>query len=157
MRTGARRKGRELALSILFASDVGEQQLDKVMEVVDCLLAVLVEHWDLADDETARILPEIRQFGIRLAEAYAENSSQIDGWIESFSHEWAIERMPGIDRNILRLAIAELMHLPDVPVSATINEAVELAKIYGTEESGRFVNGILGAFVRSEQASVELS
>ena len=64
--------------------------------------------------------------------------------------------MPAIARNILLQAIAALIHMPEVPVGATINEAVELAKIYGTEESGKFVNGILGALVRSEQVPVKL-
>lgn len=155
MRTGARRKARELALSILFATDVGEQTAAEALQVVDHVLEVLVGQWGLDPDERAKLLPEIRQFGVTLAEAYFADSQRIDECIEGFSHEWAIDRMPGIDRNILRLAIAELMHLPDVPVSATINEAVELAKIYGTEESGKFINGILGAFVRSEEAEVK--
>ncbi|NLJ35072.1 MAG: transcription antitermination factor NusB [candidate division WS1 bacterium] len=157
MKTGSRRKGRELALSILFAGDIGGQSLEKVMEVIDCLLSVLVEQWELGTEEKERLLPDIRQFGIRLAEAYDEYARVIDEQIENFSHEWALDRMPGIDRNILRLAIAELIHMPEVPVGATINEAVELAKIYGTEESGKFVNGILGALVRSEQIPVKLS
>ncbi len=155
MRTGARRKARELALSILFATDVGDQTAAQALEVVDHVLEVLVGQWGLTPDESVKLLPEIRQFGVTLAEAYFVDSRRIDDCIEDFSHEWAIDRMPGIDRNILRLALAELIHLPDVPVSATINEAVELAKIYGTEESGKFVNGILGAFVRSEEAEVK--
>jgi len=155
VRTGARRKARELALSILFAVDVGEQPSAQALRCADHTLDVLVSQWDMEPDEIAKLLPETRQFGIALAEAYFADSRSIDACIEDFSHEWALDRMPGIDRNILRLALAELVHFPDVPVSATINEAVELAKIYGTEESGKFVNGILGAFVRSEEASAK--
>ena len=148
VKTGARRKARELALSILFATDVGQQPRARVMGDIEYMLGVLVEQWELHQEEAAKLVPEIREFGLTLAEAYFRDSVSIDESIEGFSHEWAIDRMPGIDRNILRLAIAELLHFPDVPVSATINEAVELAKEYGTEESGKFVNGILGAFVR---------
>ncbi len=154
MKTGARRKARELALSVLFAADVGQQPRARVLGDIEHTLRVLVEQWELRPEEAVRLVPEIREFGVTLAEAYFGDSSRIDESIEGFSHEWAIDRMPGIDRNILRLAIAELLHFPDVPVSATINEAVELAKEYGTDESGKFVNGILGAFVRSEQAPV---
>ena len=154
VKTGARRKARELALSVLFATDVGQQPHARVLGALEHTLRVMVEEWALRDEEAARLVPEIREFGITLAEAYFTDSLRIDEYIEGFSHEWALDRMPGIDRNILRLAIAELLHFPDVPVSATINEAVELAKEYGTEESGKFVNGILGAFVRSEHAPV---
>jgi transcription antitermination protein NusB len=157
VKTGARRKARELALSVLFATDVGQQPFGRVLGDIEHTLRVLVEEWELGREEAARLVPEIREFGLTLAEAYFKDHLKIDEHIEGFSHEWAIDRMPGIDRNILRLAIAELLHFPDVPVSATINEAVELAKQYGTEESGKFVNGVLGAFVRSEQASVNPS
>ena len=152
MKTGARRKARELALSMLFATDVGQQPRARVLGTLEHTLRVMVEEWKLGREEAARLVPEIREFGLTLAEAYFTDNLRIDEYIEGFSHEWAIERMPGIDRNILRIAIAELLHFPDVPDSATINEAVELAKEYGTEESGKFVNGILGAFVRSKQA-----
>ncbi|MFP3903053.1 MAG: transcription antitermination factor NusB [Armatimonadota bacterium] len=155
MKTGARRKARELGLSILFASDVGEQGAARALMAAEQMLEVMMEHWDMDSDETEKLKPEIQEFGTELARMYFLDATEIDRLIEEFSHDWAIDRMPGIDRNILRLAIGELKHFPDVPISATINEAVELAKIYGTEESGKFVNGILGAYVRSEQAPVD--
>lgn len=154
MKTGARRKARELGLSILFAADIGNQGPAQALLTVDHMLDVLVEHWEMDAEENEKLLPEIEEFGSELARAYFLDARAIDELIEEFSHDWAIERMPGIDRNILRLSIGELKHFPDVPISATINEAVELAKIYGTDESGKFVNGILGAYVRSERAPV---
>lgn len=151
VKTGARRKGRELALSVLFAADVGRLGPGKALGALDSTLRALMEQWEMDEVEGEKLAPEIRHFGLALAEAYFADRQQINDCIEDFSHDWTIERMPGIDRNILRLAIAELLHCDDVPVSATINEAVELAKLYGTDDSGKFVNGILGAFVRSEQ------
>jgi N utilization substance protein B len=152
---GARRKARELALSILFAADVGGVGPGKAMGEAEHTLAVLLEVWELEPEEQEKLLVEIEQFGRRLADVYFRNAEQVDGLIGGYSHEWAVDRMPGIDRNLLRLALAELLFCPDVPVSAAINEAVELAKEYGGAESGKFVNGILGAFARDHQPSAE--
>jgi N utilization substance protein B len=70
---------------------------------------------------------------------------EIDERIRRFARGWALERMPVVDRTILRMAIYELRHRPDVPTAAVISEAVELAKRYSTDDSGRFVNGMLSA------------
>lgn len=145
---GARRKARELALSILFEADIGGAGPGAAMGNADHTITVLMEEWGMAGEERVKLQPEIEHFGRRLADIYFRGSADIDALIQSYSHEWALERMPGIDRNLLRMALAELKHCPDVPVSAAINEAVELAKEYGGPESGKFVNGILGAFAR---------
>lgn len=73
---------------------------------------------------------------------------QLDEMITEYSHTWTIHRMPAIDRNVLRLAIYELLDRPEVPVAVIINEAVELAKRFSTEESGRYVNGVLSAIAK---------
>jgi transcription antitermination protein NusB len=78
-----------------------------------------------------------------LVRGVGAHHAEIDAVIRRFAHHWELERMPAVDRALLRLAIYELGHRPDVPRNATINEAVELAKQYSTEESGRFVNGML--------------
>lgn len=74
--------------------------------------------------------------------------AEIDAVIESHARGWTLDRMAHIDRNIMRLAAHELLHIPDIPSSVTVDEAVELAKRYSTAESGRFVNGVLGNVVR---------
>lgn len=148
---GARRKGRELALSILFEADIGGSGPGAAMSNADHTLEVLMEVWELEPEEQEKLRPEIETFGRRLVDAYFSSASLVDELIQKYSHEWALERMPGIDRNILRLALAELRNFADVPVSAAINEAVELAKAYGGSESGKFVNGILGAYARDQQ------
>ena len=122
------------------------------MSNADHTLSVLREVWELDPAEEAKLLAEIEHFGRRLVDSYFRDADMIDKLITRYSHEWALDRMPGIDRNLLRLAVAELLHCPDVPTSAAINEAVELAKEYGGAESGKFVNGILGAFARDHEA-----
>ncbi len=149
-RGGARRKGRELALGLLFMADVGGLKAGGAIMSATETLDILFEQWEMDLAERRKLRAEIEDFGRRLFEAYFRDSVVIDEIINDLSHEWALERMPGIDRNILRMALAELRHLPDVPTSAAINEAVELAKIYGTPDSGKFVNGILGAYARRE-------
>ena len=73
-----------------------------------------------------------------------EHQDEVDGYIRRFAKDWSLERMPVIDRNLLRIGVYELVHRPDVPTAAAISEAVDLARRYSTEESGRFVNGMLG-------------
>jgi len=147
---GARRKGREFALGLLFQADVGGMGPAMAFENASMTLRIMLEQWEMGREEELRLRTEIDHFGRRLCEAYFLDAKVIDSIIDELSHEWALERMPGIDRNILRIALAELRHSPDVPPSAAINEAVELAKTYGTPESGKFVNGILGAYARRE-------
>jgi N utilization substance protein B len=87
-------------------------------------------------------------FARDLVEGVVKQGARIDAAIEKHAREWTLERMANIDRNVLRLAICELLFMPDIPPSVTVDEAVELAKKYSTAESGRFVNGILGNLVR---------
>ena len=83
-----------------------------------------------------------------LTSGVAARQSQLDEMITEYSHTWTIHRMPAIDRNVLRLAIYELLDRPEVPVAVIINEAVELAKRFSTEESGRYLNGVLSAIAK---------
>ena len=77
-----------------------------------------------------------------------EHAALIDGLIGKLAPDWPIERMPAVDRAVLRLAVYELAERPDVPTAVILDEAVELAKRYSTEESGRFVNGVLASAAR---------
>ncbi|MFP3867753.1 MAG: transcription antitermination factor NusB [Desulfobacteraceae bacterium] len=79
----------------------------------------------------------------QLVEGVADHREELDALITRFSEHWRVERMTAIDRNVLRLAIFELLYLPQAPPKAVINEAIELAKRYSTEDSGAFINGIL--------------
>jgi N utilization substance protein B len=87
--------------------------------------------------------PEIRDFATILVTGVIEHRDEIDAFIQECSTNWSLERIGLVERNILRFAIYELCFLPDIPPNVTINEAVEVAKKYGTEEAPAFINGIL--------------
>ena len=82
---------------------------------------------------------------VMLVEGVEDHRGELDALIEEHDRNWSLERMPAIDRNVLRLALYELKDRPDVPVAVVIDEAVELAKRFSTDDSGRFVNGMLSA------------
>jgi N utilization substance protein B len=83
-------------------------------------------------------------FSMRLIQGVISHQEEINNLIEGYADNWALERMPTLDRNIIRISLYEMLYENDIPFSVSINEAVELAKIYGTEDSGKFVNGVLG-------------
>ncbi len=91
---------------------------------------------------------EIPQFSRELVYLYLANRERIDGLIRDYADRWSLERMPVVDRNLLRLGIAELLYRGDIPANVTINEYLELAKAFSTEDSGKFVNGVLGSIAR---------
>lgn len=91
---------------------------------------------------------DVVAFTRELVEGVEANRAELDDLIRRYADRWALERMPIVDRNLLRIGIFELLHRPDVPPAAAINEAVELAKLLSTEDSGRFVNGLLGRVAR---------
>ena len=125
---GARRRGREAALQILFSIDIAGEKVEQAVRDHFAFLASSVEG---------------RDFAQLLVRGVADNSAAIDDTIRKVSEHWRIERMPRVDRNILRLSAFELIFMPDVPRRVTLNEAIELAKRYGGEGSPGFVNGVL--------------
>ncbi len=129
----SRREARELALRMLFELDLGKQPVDEVVQA-----ALAQSHLD----ESHRTLAE------DLVRGTLAHQSQIDARVAALATDWALDRQAAVDRNILRLASYELLYRPDAPVAAVVNEAIELAKKYSTAESGRFVNGVLGALAR---------
>lgn len=90
---------------------------------------------------------------VLLVEGVEDHRRELDELIAGQAHGWTLERMPAIDRNVLRLAVFELAHRPDVPVAVVIDEAVELAKRFSTDDSGRFVNGVLSALATKLRAA----
>jgi N utilization substance protein B len=93
---------------------------------------------------------EVPDFSRELVDGVSEQRSGLDDVISRHAHGWTIERMPVVDRTILRLAVYELLHRPDTPVAVAIDEAVSAARELSTEASGRFVNGVLGRVAREE-------
>ncbi len=100
-----------------------------------------------------------RPFFLKLVGGVNAGRPEIDGLIERFSSNWKVSRMSGVDRNILRIAVFELMGCPDIPTRVTLNEAIDIGKRFGTEESGAFINGILDSInqaVEKEGLSLDL-
>lgn len=127
---GMRRKARKLALQMLYEIDtVGHE----VEEVITRLLA------------DGKLSEENAVFTRELVNGVIQNKEKIDHTIRRFAPAWPIEQIPVVDRNILRLAIFEILLDNKVPLKVAINEAVELAKSFGGESSHRFVNGVLGS------------
>jgi N utilization substance protein B len=131
MSTGSRRSGRAYALQLLYARD-GDPTTD-----VAGAAATWAEAFDIEIDATAQA------FARELVAAAAECGARLDELITGASKNWRIDRMSRVDRNILRLGACELVAFRSVPVKVVINEAVELAKRFGTAESSAFVNGVL--------------
>jgi N utilization substance protein B len=131
MTGGTRRTGRAYALQLLYARD-GDSSTD---------LAAAAVNW--SSEFELDVDPSAQGFARELVAAAATRAAEIDELITTASKNWRIERMSRVDRNILRLGACELLAFRDVPVKVVINEAVELAKRFGTAESSAFVNGVL--------------
>jgi len=128
--TGPRRKARAITLQALYEVDTTRHEADKVLD------RLLVEG-NLSEDNNA--------FVRQLVSQVVQHRGEIDRNIQKFAPTWPVEQLSAIDRNILRLAISEILFDNVVTVKIAINEAVELAKKFGGESSSRFVNGVLGS------------
>jgi N utilization substance protein B len=141
--TGARRTGRAYALQLLYARD-GDPSTD---------LSGAAVSW--AGEFELEIDAAAQTFAKDLVAAAVSRSAEIDALITSASKNWRLDRMSRVDRNILRLGATELLAFRDVPVKVVINEAVELAKRFGTAESSAFVNGVLDRIAGAVGRSAE--
>lgn len=121
---GGRRSARERALGLLYEAEAKGQDPVAVLDDVP-------------------VVPDA--FAVAVVRGVAAHAVRIDALIATHAIDWAVDRMPVIDRSLLRMATFELLELDDVPTAVVISEAVELAKRYSTDESGRFVNGVLAA------------
>lgn len=138
MAMGLRRKAREVALQWLYEMDLcqkGPEDFPKGSQGVSAALP--------GEDSDNHLEPDLDQFCQGLIEGVARNVGEIDQLIESHSTHWKISRMALVDRNILRMAVFELLYCKDIPASVSINEAIEIGKKFGTDESGSFINGVL--------------
>ena len=124
---GSRREARERAVSLLYEAEA------KTLTPAEVL---------------AELPLKAEEFTAELVNGVSKNLPEIDELIRSHSRDWKLERMPALDRAVLRLATFELVHRPEIPVGAVITEAIELAKQYSTDDSGKFVNGMLSAIAQ---------
>ncbi len=130
---GTRRHARELALQLLYQHELTQASLEEMQKDF--------EGW-LGASETER------EFAKELVEGTLAHCDEIDPELEQQTAHWRFDRLAAVDRNILRLALYELLHHQDTPPAVVIDEAIEVAKKFGAEESPRFVNGVLDGFVK---------
>ena len=175
-RFSRRTLGRMLACDILYQMDLTGHDLEKVIEDFNRMLGegieeaaappedipdISLEHVRLLLGSGAQIeelvafgsesfeYPEmLPEFSRELVDLYLGNREDIDSLIASYADRWSLERMPMVDRNLLRLAFTEMLHRSDIPTNVTINEYLELAKAFSTEDSGKFINGVLGKLAK---------
>ncbi|HEX2192504.1 MAG TPA: transcription antitermination factor NusB [Acidimicrobiales bacterium] len=127
-----RRQARERALSLLYEAEV------KGVSPGVVLSGLPVE-------------PD--RFAAELVAGVGDHAEEVDGWLRRYARDWAVERMPALDRTLLRIGVYELLHRPEIPTAVVISEAVELASRFSTEDSGRFVNGLLARIAEEVRGS----
>lgn len=125
---GPRRQARERALSLLYEAESKDVSPAAVLDELPV---------------------EPAQFAVDVVRGVGDHLVELDRWISDYAKDWTIDRMPALDRALLRMGIFELLHRPDVPTGAVISEAVELAQRFSTDESSRFVNGMLARIAES--------
>lgn len=135
--SSSRSRQRRYALRILFEVDINRCTVKEVLE---------------GKREVGEEPPS--EFTIQLVEGVLAHQPEIDRVISEYSEGWELDRMPVVDRNILRMSIFELFFMEDIPPGATIDEAVELAKGFSTQDSGKFINGLLGRVNRDRETGV---
>jgi len=132
-----RTKGRECALKILYAAEIRKDTPEEYARIF----------WE----NHPIIKEEIKEFSNFLINGTSKNKEFIDAAISKYATNWQIQRMPAIDRNILRVATFELLFAGDIPPKVSINEAIDVAKRYGDKDSGKFVNGVLDKINKTEE------
>ena len=130
-----RRKAREHALQILFQLDIRQEKPSAV---------VLKRFWAEYEPDD-----EVKAFAEEIIKGTYKHRVEIDKLLHQCAKNWSLDRMAVVDRNVLRMAVYEILHRMDIPTSVTINEAIEIARKFGTDESGAFVNGILDSVART--------
>lgn len=131
----SRRLAREKAFQMLFQMDVGRNSLEMARLTLD----------------EANLSAADASFVLQLVEGTLRYQKDFDGLIKKYSADWDLERIANVDKNVMRLALYEMKYVSDVPPNVAINEAIELVKSYGTEESGKFVNGILDSIQKEPE------
>jgi N utilization substance protein B len=133
----ARTKARKRALDVLFESEVRGLELDGTLE--ERLLAQE---------------PPVKEYTVELVRGVTERRSKIDELLSAYSQGWTLDRMPAVDRNVLRIGVFEVLYVDDVPDAVAVTEAINLVRDLSTDESPAFVNGVLGNIVRNKASIV---
>lgn len=118
-------------------------RIEEMLEIADKALLAL----EIAEFATLESQNEVKNYAVKIAEEFQEHSTEVDEQIQKFAKGWDIERLVKMDKDILRIAIIELLYVKDAPMKVVVDEALELAKKYSTDESASFVNGILAKVI----------
>lgn len=161
MTAGKRRTAREMAVQMLYQSDLGGSPLAHIFSTFDLSEYLAKEaaaekkgEASAPEDDRAdyarrrKRLEEAFEYSKELVQGTLDNLEKIDEMIRGQADNWRLERMPPVDRNILRLAVYEMLHERETPKLVVLDEAIELAKKFGSEQSGRFVNGLLDGLLK---------
>lgn len=135
-----RRKAREVAMQVLYGLDVAQGCLPEAVDLF----------W-----QNFEAPEKVKAFSSVLVAGTWQNVKQIDALLASCAENWSVERMSIVDRSILRMAVYELLHCQDIPPKVAINEAIDLGKLFGSENSGAFINGVLDALYAKLRARDE--
>jgi len=127
---GHRRKAREIALQVLYQIDASKIDVDEA-------IALFRDSFGMPQ--------ELVEFSTQLIKSTLDHIKEIDALIKNCSEHWSLERMSTVDKNILRMAVCEFLYCDDIPPKVTLNEAIDIGKNYGSDNSGSFINGILDA------------
>jgi N utilization substance protein B len=133
---GVRRRAREIALQVLYQREFDRGGIEQALSLF----------WN-----NFEVLKGAMDFSARIIRGVEEHRGDLDRIIEKYSSHWKIDRMAHVDRNILRIAIYELLYCNDIPPKVAINEAIDIGKKFGSEDSGAFINGVLDK-VKSEES-----
>ena len=133
-----RSAARDLAFHLIFERAFRDESMEEI----------------IADAEEARAIEE-DEFAMALTNCVNDHLAEIDAEIDRYSEKWKVNRLPKVSLTVLRLAIGEMLYFRDIPVAATINEAVELAKKYSMQEDAAYINGVLGAFAKANRTGDE--
>lgn len=133
-----RSAARDLAFHLIFERAFREEAIEEI----------------IADAEEARAIEE-DEFALALTNCVNDHLAEIDAEIDRYSDKWKVNRLPKVSLTVLRLAIGEMLYFREIPVAATINEAVELAKKYSMQEDAAYINGVLGAFAKARRTGDE--
>jgi N utilization substance protein B len=135
----SRSKAREITMQVLFEQDTSFHSSKKSLR---------------ARSQSKDVCQESEIYATKLLNMIGENIHQIDDLISKFAPSWPLDQMSGVDKNVLRIAIAEIIGKEDIPPKVAINEAVDLGRIFGTEKSPKFINGVLGSLILAKNVKV---
>jgi N utilization substance protein B len=149
---GIRRAGRIIVLQSLYQMEIAKKSFEEIIDFIENYPVMKFSEEEPKED----FLDKSKEFAADLVKTVVDNMAPVDEIIPKYLKNWKFDKILAIDRNILRMGVAELLFREDIPYKVTINESIELAKKFGDEKSGSFVNGVLDNIVKNETVNFEV-